>query len=1280
MTSDDSGRTRSLFPGEAGASNAASLHTSDPAISSAPTGDETSADSAPVTRSSIDPLDPSETQAFVDRSGPDQAADPAAEFVAPPGFDQLEVLGRGGMGLVFKARHAVLGRTVAIKVPFGAAAGSDERSRFLREARSAARLRHAHICPIHEIGEVAGRPYLVMAYIAGETLEEKLSARPIEPIHAAKLTADLALAIQYAHEQGVVHRDLKPSNVMIEEGTGQPLLLDFGLAKELSSEKSDLTHTGQIMGTPCYMAPEQARGRVDLVGPKSDVYALGAILYRMLAGRRPFDGPLGEVLHRVQHEPPPLPRSFDKRVPRDLETICLKAMAKAPEERYATAGALAEDLKRFLSGEPIRAKRTPLLVRAGRYARRNPLVTALILLVAVSVGAAMFLIAALSAAGAGKLSQQAFVQSLAGVRVAGTPTSDVSSRAAAWLATANDEREREEIRRSIIKQLGEVLDLGLKQPGHTAAEFDQLAAVASLLATWSPENANEYRQKIDRQRVSWQVVYELKAPFDDWDKIFDSQYAELRADGVYTRATGGVQRLEIAAPTDRPIQVEVEYSHVDRNSPAQRLFGVMLQDAPDSCAKFGIEPDPLIGWKVHLSNKTTVLGQHRVSESAATVSPFRVVASREGRRLTLELPGRPVLSADDHFRSEETETGALSLPPGVGVSRLKVLSKLVPPWKATFPEADALVRKRDFAAASELYSRGLQSPDRDAAQEARFKVGYCLFRTKRYEEAGLTLLMLGGEIGDVWPRAARAYGAAALMLQGHFDKARPLLLGDRTSPDANLLTANIALDERREIGLECSRQFNGFDVIGGGDDKLLALLRDAVDTLPTLGVPEATRQAQQVLVRVLQFRGQYEDALKIAEAIEDPLPMNLRRQVQILRDLNRDADAVALLRALLAGPRGQEPNMRSMAFSELAGLEARQSHWAAAEEAARSALSEMAAAGFGDDPVDREDHLSCSLLLGCLAEQRGDLAAAQVAWAAGIPSQEQLPSLGASRAAAWRAAALAALSGRLDAPLLDAMAEAAFARPGQAPFVRAGYTIYTSEGSGKRFAPIVARAFQRRSARAFVRDLAFGRIKQPDWIMDGLTIPLAEMMRELAVDGRTTSKQDGVFEQAARLAVRDFGPRGAPDPIIFTQLLMAGRGVSGAFGWAGAAPRLSADLRAHFAYGFANWRLRTGNVEDARSLLKEAIAHAPVGSSVGRLASAELAALEAQEALLVVESTAAVPVELTIASASRPEERHPLAAGQTLELRLPPGEATLRIEPADAPVRLVDSLLVEGTS
>jgi serine/threonine-protein kinase len=272
-------------------------------------------------------------------------------------YERLEEIGRGGMGVVYRATQQSLGRTVALKMLLRRdLASAADLARFRSEAEAAARLDHPGIVSIFEVGECDGHPFYSMRFVEGTTLARRLAAGPLPPREAAALLAKVADAVHAAHGRGVLHRDLKPSNILIDE-VGTPHVSDFGLAKRLEDDGS-VTHTGAILGTPCYMSPEQAAGSRGDVGPTSDVWSLGAILYQMLTGRPPFQAatPMDTLLAVLEADPP-VPRSLEPGVDRDLEMIALKSLQKPQDLRYATAADLAADLRSHLAGEPVAARR-----------------------------------------------------------------------------------------------------------------------------------------------------------------------------------------------------------------------------------------------------------------------------------------------------------------------------------------------------------------------------------------------------------------------------------------------------------------------------------------------------------------------------------------------------------------------------------------------------------------------------------------------------------------------------------------------------------------------------------------------------------------------------------------------------------------------------------------------------------------------------------------------------------------------------------------------------------
>jgi Protein kinase domain/Cache domain len=334
------------------------------------------------------------------------AGEPAARHAMLPelpGYEILRESGRGGMGVVYLARQKSLDRLVALKVLLGGRhASAASRARFKAEVESIARLQHPNLIQVFEVGEHEGHTFFSMEFVGGGNLQERIGSTPQPPHHAAELVALLARATQAAHERGVIHRDLKPENVLLSDfsageealgvrGIGIPKISDFGLAKRMDIPSSQ-TRTEHIMGTPSYMAPEQALGQSKDAGPATDIYALGAILYRLLTGRPPFQSDASvETLRQVVEDEPVSPRQVQPSIPVDLETICLKCLRKQAGQRYASAAALADDLRRFLAHEPILAKPVGWWGRLLKWARRRPAAASLI---AVS-GLAVILLLAL---------------------------------------------------------------------------------------------------------------------------------------------------------------------------------------------------------------------------------------------------------------------------------------------------------------------------------------------------------------------------------------------------------------------------------------------------------------------------------------------------------------------------------------------------------------------------------------------------------------------------------------------------------------------------------------------------------------------------------------------------------------------------------------------------------------------------------------------------------------------------------------------------------------------
>ncbi len=468
-----------------------------------------------------------------------------AALPAVPGYEVEGVLGLGGMGVVFRARHLRLNRVVALKMALaGAYAGAPERRRFQREAEAVAALRHPNVVQVFDVGDSEGRPYFTMEFMEGGSLAQQRAGTPLPARAAAELAATLAGAVHAAHRAGIVHRDLKPANVLLA-ADGAPKIGDFGLARRLGGEAA-LTRTGAAVGTPSYMAPEQARGTPDAAGPAVDVYALGAILYELLTGRPPFRAATGaETVNQLLSEDPVPPSQLNATVPRDLETVCLKCLRKEPGERYPAAAALADDLGRFLRGEAVAARPEGLLKRLVRRVRRRPYLSAAVAVATLST-------VALVGGGTWVLSERAAAaRSAEAARAAAERAADEDLRdMAGWLRKSSWSEARAALERAKARR-GDRAPDGLEQ---RIAQGERELTLAARLEGVRLERAVSTGDFPDWERsaAGYEAVFReagLARPYEDVDAVAD------RIEALHIRAAVADALDDWALcvfPSDRP--------------------------------------------------------------------------------------------------------------------------------------------------------------------------------------------------------------------------------------------------------------------------------------------------------------------------------------------------------------------------------------------------------------------------------------------------------------------------------------------------------------------------------------------------------------------------------------------------------------------------------------------------------------------------------------------------------------------------------------------------------
>jgi serine/threonine protein kinase len=470
----------------------------------------------------------------------------AAELLGELGdYELLEEIGRGGQGVVFRARQKSLNRTVALKViSLGQWASKAHLKRFRLEAEAAARLEHPGIVPIHEVGERDGSCYFSMKFVEGGQLDEVARREPMPIRRAVELIARVARTVHYAHEHGILHRDIKPGNILLD-AKGEPHLTDFGLARLVESESS-VTHTLEVLGTPSYMAPEQAVGNNAAVSSVTDVYGLGAVLYQLLTGQPPFaGGATYETIKLLLDTEPRQPRLLNPKIDRDLSTICLKCLEKDPKRRYSSALALAEDLEHWLKHEPILARHTGIFARGGKWVRRNPSRA----LLAVSL-------VALAAAAGWIVWKSEFIRHPVTNGIAVLPFENLSPE-------PDNAYFAEGIQDEILTRLASIADLKVISRTSTQryqtkprnlGEIAKQLGVANILEGSVQKAANQVRvnvQLIDAQSDShlWAETYDRKIT-----DIFgvESEIAIRIAESLQAKLTGREEQALAAKPTNNP--------------------------------------------------------------------------------------------------------------------------------------------------------------------------------------------------------------------------------------------------------------------------------------------------------------------------------------------------------------------------------------------------------------------------------------------------------------------------------------------------------------------------------------------------------------------------------------------------------------------------------------------------------------------------------------------------------------------------------------------------------
>jgi tRNA A-37 threonylcarbamoyl transferase component Bud32 len=1133
------------------------------------------------------------------------ACAPAAVTQRPAlaGYEILEELGRGGMGVVYRARQTRLGRVVALKLVLHP--GATRRARFLAEARAVARLQHPGIVQIYELGEEAGQPYLCLEFVEGGGLAQRLASGPLPAGEAARLVEALARAVDHAHQRGIVHRDLKPANVLLTLD-GAPKIADFGLAKHLESEVSP-TRSGDILGTPCYMAPEQAAGRGKEVGPAADIYALGAILYELLAGWPPFQGetPMETMLQVLSQEPPPLARD-SRPVPRDLETICLKCLCKEPAGRYPSAVSLAQDLERFNAGEPILARREGPVRRLWRQARRNP----------VHVGVVAAVVAVLCLAGyltvranrdrqitalTQKIDDQLRVTEWSEPHLQQTDAliaelAQFSPAEAAALAQQRDRQFAAWIRQQML------------QPGR----LDQAQAAVALLAKY--DSATVLDKEVQERRFLWQPLFALEPPFTNLSAVLGAGQAVAGVPGRFIKrgpgAPGAAVLCRVACPDNVELRAEFEPSWQDSakvglllNAGNGRGYAFVLTlpndpvKAGDSLAQARKDGRQLV---LQIWRDQAVLRQHVIEAAALPEGVLRLEAKREADRLTFQVNRLPAIEFRDVFPLSRGELGAFGViwPANAALRSLHAFRRELPAAPNPLERGDELYSRSEFDRARDSYrDEAVKATSPAVRQEARFKEALCLVELNQGSDA-IPLLeevsAQGGSGTNPWP--LRADGQLLL-----------LYLDQQRAADADVLIDKLATRQGQDVGHlvtlvpeKARRRILDHWAYNPGALAFRSpeqVLREAERTAKVMNLLEWSRHfswvgAYQVL-KAQRLAGVPADKiLAAAEKLLADYPPHLiviEEYVWTLRECGRQRDALALVNRYLAnrGSLGSGAAMHATnLLVERARIHADLGDWPNVQ----ADLEEFIRWADANEGSNYRCYSSACLLRGFVCERAGDADQAREWWGRGTARSWSVrfgqPETVEAGTPAVNNSMLASLSGTLS----DADARELTAR------LATSYASKAAQSMAVGFVPptVLRDMWLTPRGKSLARRLAFRDLSFAEYIHGPLTLFAAQTMRQAALGPEPVSvDEDVLLWQLAEDSYAAYltGKIGESYLLSFVPILKGKPRVPG-FGWTELAAGLSAQprLRGGLAYSFGRRYLRLNNRRDAKMFFTTALA------------------------------------------------------------------------------------------
>lgn len=1195
-------------------------------------------------------------------------------------YEVLAEIARGGMGVVYRARQTRLNRVVAVKMILqGQLASDGDIQRFYSEAEAAARLEHPGIVPIYEVGEHDGQHYFSMGFVDGESLADRVRRGPLPAREAASLVKDVAEAIEYAHQHGIVHRDLKPGNILLTRD-GHPRVTDFGLAKAIEHD-SGLTASGQVLGTPSYMPPEQAAGRIREVGPLSDLYSLGAVLYCLLVGRPPFQGvTVMETLKHVVESTPVSPRLLNPSVDRDLETICLKCLEKTPAHRLVSAGELAEELRRYLAGEPIRSRRVNAATRLWRWCKRKPLAAALVASVLV-LGVAI-------AAGFSFAKSASASREYAKLQTEFERTVDNAVLSEEWLKSAENlstriaalpkpnEQAAVDYASRITDAFADLIHKELKRPKLSNEQGESLRASISLLKGRAPSLSEDLLKQLEGRLTDWIVDFELMASqsptpgalpsvevSEQLKRIFGERRVQVvngafvptfsetslsTISGKSAKPGHGDNAAEVkyvVAPQAATLQAcrdDIELSGVfgsewrsatevglSLNAAAGRGYDFVLRvlDAPTTTVS---NEDGAVATTTGTKQFVAEVRRHGVpllrrplAADIVPTGPLQLRARRQRGDLEFQIQSFEPIRFSDPFalRADAPGVFAVRWPANVPLQSLSAQHRPRPVATTGLELGDELFDAGQFAEAAEKYRQQMTEADDDAVkQEARYKLGASLMELQRPAEADEVLAPLLANKQSSWSALSGVQMLVSALRRKQSDDADGIIEILSSRHRFEELAVLVPTELRDEILKNYAQSFLSIGGVLQFDAKRLQKIERAaaIDRmLSPDGLGDYVNQLE--LVRVYRYFGKWPEALA---AIEPILRRNrdgttMRHFCRILRFHGDSKRAIEEIDASLSGRTPMNPPNGANYRALLLLERARANYVLGNIENCEADLRTLR------QPVEgemRENYSSSAsaVMLGLLLEDRGHTAAAIEIWK---QAYQQARILFDGKGKSYDSSLILALMlGSLCGELQDADANEFMRLVTSGDSGGSTISMATSLITPQSMAEAMREMWRTPRGKRAARDMAFEIVPLRERTRLPVVLLGYTFFRQKAFESVLSDEQDQELWEFLLAGHTNTMESGSLKTSQLMQLALTWKGTTNFVGWGGVAPSLPPEFRARAAFVMGHRFLRLSKPTEAKMFFETALRDAPKDSVLARVAKQDLELLQQDRVRMLVES------------------------------------------------------------